>query len=186
MLVSDIVKTALCLAGRKDAADAVDSGDHAEDRELSHAVSAMLHCFNAVEDELARAWFPLSREEKLTPQSGRIYYTSFGRAPVKILAVTRGEKPVAHVICPEYLEVEGGEVTVKYRYCPAKKQLSDESDFDGWPVGERMLSYGAAAEYCLIEGAYEEADNWEARYRAEIERCRPAKKVRPVPARAWV
>lgn len=49
-----------------------------------------------------------------------------------------------------------------------------------------MLGYGAASEYCLIEGAYEEAENWEARYRAEIERFRPYKKVRPVPARAWI
>ena len=66
MLVSDIVKTALCLVGRKDAADAIDSDDYEDDRELSHAVKAMLHCFNAAEDELARVYFPLTCEEKFT------------------------------------------------------------------------------------------------------------------------
>ncbi len=186
MLVSDIVKTALCLVGRKDAADAIDSDDYEDDRELSHAVKAMLHCFNAAEDELARAYFPLTCEESFTPVQGKIYYTSFGRMPVRILSVTRGKRAVAYNICPEYLEMEGGEATVKYAYCPQKKQLSDDSDFDGYPVGERMLGYGAASEYCLIEGAYEEAENWEARYRAEIERFRPYKKVRPIPARAWI
>lgn len=185
MLIKDIVIAALSLAGRHDAAEALSSGEYEGERELEHAISAMLHCVNATEDELARAFFPLEREEEFKATGGRIYYTVFAKTPVKILSVTRGGRPVKHEIWPEYLAAEGT-VMVRYAYCPTKKSLSDQSDYDGYPVGERMIAYGAASEYCLIEGAYEQAENWEQRYRQEVERLRPRGRVRPISARAWI
>ena len=59
MLIKDIVIAALSLAGRRDAAEALSSGEYEGEKELEHAISAMLHCVNATADELARAFFPL-------------------------------------------------------------------------------------------------------------------------------
>ena len=185
MLVSDIVKTALSLVGREDAAEALEGQAYLDDAELLHAVRAMLYCVNATEDELARGTFPLVREDALTAVGGRIYYTEFTRTPAKIISVKRGNRDVAYVLCPEYLETEGKGLTVKYMYCPEKKELADESDYDGYPVGERLMAYGAASEYCLIEGAFEEAENWEQRYREEVERARPRERCGYIPARVW-
>lgn len=120
MLIKDIVIAALSLAGRRDAAEALSSGEYEGERELEHAISAMLHCVNATEDELARAFFPLEREEEFKATGGRIYYTVFAKTPVKILSVTQGGRPVKHEISPEYLAAEGT-VRVRYAYCPAKK-----------------------------------------------------------------
>ncbi len=187
MLVSDVVKTALCLVGRKDAADAIDGGTYAQSTSLSHAVNAMLHCFNAVEDELARSFFPLEREEQYITIDGKVNFSSFDFSPIKIVSVYCDGKKVAFKIFPEYLEAEGIRITVRYMYCPVKKTISDESDYSGYPVGERLMSYGAAAEYCLIEGAFEDSENWEKRYRDEIARHRPYEKAEGyIPARKWV
>lgn len=185
MNVSDVVITALHFVGRSDLAELIEGGQAGEEAE-QRAIGVMLHCFNAAEDELAMAYFPLHAEEQHTPSSGRIYYTLFSHNPVKILSVTRGGRAVEYRICPEYLEVTGGAVTVKYVYCPKKKKLTDESDFSGYPVGARMLAYGAASEYCIIDGAYEEAEKWEERYKYEIERFRPYKKGTPIAAREWI
>ena len=86
-----------------------------------------------------------------------------------------------------YLLSETGVYTVKYLYAPAPKALTDESDFPGYPIGERMLAYGIASEYCLIAGDVEAAESWESRYRAEIERFRPYEKAKgTIPSRYWI
>ena len=124
MLVSDIVKTALSLVGREDAAAAIDGGEYEADSSLSQAVRTMLYCANAVEDELARGAFPLEREEVLNAVNGRIYYVNFYRTPVKILSVKSGDKKIAYKMSPEYLETNGRNLTIKYIYCPRKRNLT--------------------------------------------------------------
>lgn len=61
MFVSDVIKTALAFLDRQDAADMITSDTYSSDAEVSRLVTALLHCFNAVEDELARGFFPLSK-----------------------------------------------------------------------------------------------------------------------------
>lgn len=173
MLVSDVIKTALAFLDRQDVADKITAGTYSSDEEASRLVTALLHCFNSVEDELARCFFPLSDEVILPSSNGRIYYTEFSRPPYKILSVVRNGEEAEYTIEPEYLSAPSGVYTVKYMFWPVKKQLADESDFPGYPVGERMLAYGAVAEYCLISGDIEASESWESRYRAEIERFRP-------------
>lgn len=87
MLVSDVIKAAFEFVGRADVAEAVSDGSYTENDEFSRAAECALHCYNAVEDELARGFFPLVKEEELTAEDGRIYYTSFAGTPVRILAV---------------------------------------------------------------------------------------------------
>ena len=101
--------------------------------------------------------------------------------------ITCGTPTLQALEAAKDLEAEGIRITVRYMYCPVKKTISDESDYSGYPVGERLMSYGAAAEYCLIEGAFEDSENWEKRYRDEIARHRPYEKAEGyIPARKWV
>lgn len=187
MLVSDVIKTALALLDRQDAADKITAGTYASDGEASRLITALLHCFNAVEDELARGYFKLSYEEQLPAVGGKIYYTLFTKTPYKILSVTLDGEEADYKIYPEYIEAETGVYVVSYLFSPSKKSLDDASDFPGYPIGERMLAYGIAAEYCLISGDLEASESWESRYRAEIERFRPRDKAGAMlPARYWI
>ena len=63
MLVSDVIKAAFEFVGRADVAEAVSDGSYTENAEFSRAADCALHCYNAVEDELARGFFPLVKEE---------------------------------------------------------------------------------------------------------------------------
>ena len=187
MLVSDVIKTALAFLDRQDAADMIESGTYSSDGEISRLVTAVLHCYNAVEDELARGFFPLSAEETLTSADGRIYYTSFSKTPYKILSVTQTGRPSPYAIYPKYIELAAGSYEIKYLFAPSAKELDDESDFPGYPIGERMMAYGIAAEYCLISGDIEASESWESRYRAEIERFRPHERAKgALRQRYWV
>ena len=187
MLVSDVIKTALAFLNRQDAADKITDGTYSSDTEVSKLITALMHCFNAVEDELARVFFPLANEETIVCAGGKMYYTSFAKSPYKILSLAKSGGQVEYTLYPTYIEVETGVYTVKYLYAPAPKALTDESDFPGYPIGERMLAYGIASEYCLIAGDVEAAESWESRYRAEIERFRPHEKAKgTIPSRYWI
>ena len=87
MKVKDILIRALKYAGREDAADELAKGEVTDCKE---AVETALYCFNAVEDEVARNYFPLVREDSLLNVKGSFAYTQFSRVPKRILSVKDG------------------------------------------------------------------------------------------------
>ena len=186
MLVSDVIGQALAFLDMEEYLEKFNAGGDVADEEYTRAVSALVHCFNAVEDELARGYFPLTCSEQITVSEGRFYYTSLTRTPVKILRLLNDGRDERFVTEPEYLAAADGEYTVEYAYCPLTKSLGDSSDYDESKVGSRLIAYGICAEYCLITGAYEASECWEARYVRETERLRPLPRGGRIPARRWV
>ena len=186
MFVSDIIVSAMRYLGMDKEADAVDDGSYSEDENLKREVGALVHCYNAVEDELARAYFPLEYEEELPVSVGTVYYSVFAHSPIKILSVTSEGKALKYTLKPRYMEVDAKTITVKYTYLPLKKQLNHTSDYTGYPVSERLMAYGVAAEYSLICGDIEASECWESRYTQELARLRPITKGGQIPVRGWV
>ena len=186
MLVSDVIGQALAFLDMDEYLEKFRAGGDDSDEEYNRAIGALLHCFNAVEDELARGYFPLVCSEKIKVSGGSFYYTALSRTPVKILRLLSGNRAVKFFTEPEYLAAKDGEYTIEYAYCPLEKSLDDSSDYDESAVGSRLIAYGVCAEYCLITGAYEASECWEARYVRETERLRPLPVGGHIPARRWV
>ena len=186
MKVKDIIVNALKLVGREDVASTLTTGGTPVG-EAAEAVETLTYCFNAVEDELARFYFPLKNEETFTSYSGQYPYKIFSYRPVRILNVQSCGADTAYEVFPEYLKSAASPITVKYEYSPPAKKLSGESAYDGCIVGERLVAYGAASEYCLINGEVQMANLFESKYREEIDRARQkcAADSR-IPPRRWV
>lgn len=186
MKVKDIVADALRLIGRGDAAQVLAEG-LSEAGEISETTETMLYCFNAVEDELARFYFPLVFSEEIASKSGKIYFSDFSRNPVKITSVTCGGKPAVCRYEPQYIEVNADSAVIEYWYAPSKKTIDGDSAYDGTEVGESLVAYGAAAEFCLINGESAAAELWESKYREAIDRARSThRRRRMIPPRRWV
>lgn len=186
MLVSDVIAQSLAFLDMEEYLQKFRAGGDEGDEEYTRAVGALLHCFNAVEDELSRGYFLLVWSEEIAISGGKFYYTSLSRTPVKILRLLSSGRAAKFVTEPEYLAARDGEYTIEYAYCPAQKSLEDSSDYDISVVGPRLIAYGICAEYCLITGAYEASECWEARYVREAERLRPLPRGGRIPARRWV
>ncbi|MCD8372632.1 MAG: hypothetical protein LUD27_04960 [Clostridia bacterium] len=183
--VSDAILAALQLLDRADIAEAYEGGTLTE--EHTRTVYALLHCYNSVEDELARTFFPLEKEEEVTAEDGKFYFTSLAYTPVKILSVLSGGKPVKYRLTPQYIQTNAVNLQIKYRYAPDAKAMDDESDYDGRTVSCRMLAYGVAAEYCLIQGDIAESESFESRYKTAIDGVRklsPARRY--ILPRRWI
>ncbi|MDE6598130.1 MAG: hypothetical protein K2K60_05790, partial [Clostridia bacterium] len=182
----DIIISALKILGRADLAQKL-TGSGELTTEESEKINTLLYCYNAVEDEVARCYIPLSARQNLTGANGQFYYSNFVHAPVKIKRVTSGGKRIAYEMFPLYLKADATEICVEYEYSPRKKVLEEGCEFfDG--VGEHLFACGTAAEYCLINGEVEAAALWESKYRQCIDEAQS--KLLPVsgyiPPRRWV
>lgn len=184
MNVRDIVAGAFQLVGRPDVAAVVSRGTTSTTTQI---VEVMLYCFNAVEYELARNYFPLVYSEQIAAKSGKIYFSDFKYSPVKIVSVKSGGNPLKYGYQPQYIEVNASSAEVEYWYVPQKKLINGTSEYDGTEVGEILIAYGAAAEFCLINGECSAAEMWESKYREAIDKAAlTRKRSNAIPPRRWV
>lgn len=167
MKVKDIILKALKYAGREDVCAAL-SEVAAPEGECAEAVETMLYCFAAVEDELARFYFPLTATEKFSEITRQFRFEKFGHRPIKILKVSSGGKKINYELFTSYLKAGAVTVEIEYSYSPSKKTIDGDCDFPEESVSEKMLAAGTAAEYCLICGEMGLAEYFEKAYRREI------------------
>ena len=185
MRVKDVIVAALNNLGRAELAAALSAGT-ALDGEGQETVNTLLYCFNAVEDELARKYVPLSFKESFHSADGKYYFAVFVHNPVRISKVYADGKQISYTVFPQYLIADAKDIEVEYEYAPSKKKLEGTSDY-GAEVGEFVLAAGSAAEYCLINGEAEAYEAWEQKYRGAIDVTQkklPA--CASIPPRRWV
>lgn len=186
MTVKEIIRDALYLLGRVDVAEKYES-DYVTDNEGQRVIKTLLYCFNAVQDELARAYFPLKKTEIAQSLNGEIKVSALSEKPIRVLNVLGANGTVDWRIFPDHISVKSGQVTVEYEYCPDKKSENEVVVFGDGAVGAVMVSYGMVAEYCLINGEIENANAWEEKYRREIDNALSSQKVKGrIPPRRWV
>lgn len=166
--VSELIKKTMRLIGRFSTAETYGEGDLSD--EENSLVKNLLYCFNAVADELTRHYFPVVQEQSFTVSSGKVYFTKFSYNPAKIISVTDSSgSRVKYERFYDRIETEADYVTVKYCALHSSKEEDDESGLDS-RMGDVLITYGMAAEYCLINGECALAELWENRYRAELDR----------------
>ncbi len=185
MKIKDIVQRGMNYVGRTDVAELIKS--EAEiNGEAAEAVETMLYCVNAVENELARHYFPVVNTQTITSYNKKFEFTKFEKQPVKILSVTVNGEQKKYELFAAYLSCDAFTITVEYEFSPQKKQLNGECEL-GEKVTEKMLAAGAVSEYCLINGEMRQAEFWDSVYRQEIERARRQQLKLPVIApRSWI
>jgi hypothetical protein len=164
--VIDVLKSALVFADRTDILPVLEGTAEATE-EQQYVLDVMLYCYNAVEDELARTALPLVRVQSFET-NGTVNYTSFLRAPVRILRVAQNGKSVRCEQYATYLKTCEGVVEITYRYAPNRKSLQDDCEIAPCALGEELPAFGVLAEYCLVAGEEEEADRWQKKYEESI------------------
>ena len=192
MLVKDIVAKAFTLLDRPALADKISKNQQLTDGE-NDAAQTMLFCFNAVEDEVARSYIRLIKDQEMTDSGSGFTFAYFMRPPISIISVVADGKELDYKLSPTAVHVEGvTRATVRYAYAPKKKSMTENSEF-GDGIGENLFAYGAASEYCLINGEVQAAELWESKYRQAIDAAQagdtPIGKLHAggyIPPRRWV
>ena len=185
MRVKDVVICALGKLNLRETAEKIASGGQTDSFE-NEAVKTLVCCYNAVEDELARRYLPLTARDKLSSPDGVYVYAGFSRAPVKIKRVLSDGKEIAFTQEADRFTADSASVTVEYFYAPEKKKLDDFCECSA-QAGVNLMADGMAPEYCFINGEADMADAFEAKYRSAIDAAQS--KIRDrihLPPRRWI
>lgn len=150
------------------------------DIELTEEVKPILvRCYNLVEQELATDYFPILEVDKFFHVEDKIYYKDFSRKPYMLKGIQdfHGDS-VSFRLAPEYINLiknyNGGTFFVKYYYLPEDKELYSNSTYGAEYIS--ILKYGIAAEYCLMQGNFEQAKIYSDKYKERIKLKGPKKK----------
>lgn len=177
MLIDDILTGTAKLLGMKD-------GETLDEERKEKLLTGLKH----VVSELAEAYFPLVKKERLTVRNGFIAYSAFERTPIGITSVSDGKKSVPFKRRFDGIETEGadGYVDVTYSFEPRPPESGKETEWQGEGVSARILELGTATEFCLMCGLEDDAAMWDKRYRDSLEDAvflrSPKRRIR---ARRW-
>jgi hypothetical protein len=134
--------------------------------ESNRDLRLLIRCVNLVAKEIACDYIPLLHTQKMTATDGKIPYTQFEKILLEIKSVKDEDgNAVRYFTLPECVAVEDGNYEVSYAFIPRDKEFFDDMDFAGTKASDRVFAYGAAAEFCLISGMYDDALMWERRYK---------------------
>lgn len=139
----------------------------------------LVRCYNLVEQELATDYFPILEVDKFFHVEDKIYYKDFSRKPYMLKGIQdfHGDS-VSFRLAPEYITLiknyYGGTFFVKYYYLPEEKELYSNSTYGAEYIS--ILKYGIAAEYCLMQGNFEQAKIYSDKYKERIKLKGPKKK----------
>ncbi len=178
MKLEEVINVALTYLGEED----YDAG---KDKAQDDKIKLLVRCVNIMIAEIAQEYFPLEDETQVTAVNGSFSYADVPRRVLRIVSVKDGDSPVRFRQRPFSCVVnKDGRLNVRYRYLPESAAIGDECEVDP-SVSAKTLALGAAAEYCMINGMYEQSEGFAERFRQDIRTSmRPASGV-SLKERGW-
>ena len=187
MTVKDIIKTVALLLNRKDILEYLNSGATENYLKVLEDVNALVDCYNIVSEEIASTYYKFKAVETLSPQNGVVKCSEFTNNPLAIISVKGlNEKTISYKILPSEILTDEKTVVVEYYYVPSKKTLDDISDFTATSIKNRILAYGVATEFLLIDGAFEESSVWHEKFINSLKVVLINDKRKRIKGRIWL
>lgn len=148
-------------------------------------IKLLVRCANIVIKEIACDYLPLTESKVCTVKDGAVEYTLLDHRVREILGVkSKGNKTNWEAL-PSKLKIDDeGEVEIKYSYLPADIDLEEECDVDV-RVSPVCLALGTCAEYCLIDGAYEQAVTFNDKFMDSLAIACRNNREKKIKGRVW-
>lgn len=191
MTVKDVVALAAGCLSRDDLISALDKEESALSEDEKLELDALLRAYNFVENEVALDYCPLKKEETVEVTENKIYYSELSGVPVNIRKVVCGGYLQRFGTYPAYIRISDGwigKASVVYDCIPSTKtSLDEESEFSTETgVSARLLAYGVAAQFCLVNGENGRAATWDKRFRDALLAKNLLRRTMSVRSRRWV
>ena len=149
--------------------------------------SDLLRCVNLVAGDLAMGAVVLTKSKTVAVTGGSVMYSMIDKNLTEVVSVTTdGGKKIRFTPYSDRFLAEDGIYNVTYRYLPGVLEEDDDLPFPA-DVGVKAVAYGAACEYCLINGRNNDAVKWQALFEKQTERLeeRKTRGAGVMPARGW-
>ncbi|MBE5742819.1 MAG: hypothetical protein E7360_05865 [Clostridiales bacterium] len=184
MKIREVLSETALLLGETDLSQAIKNTVETEDSENARKTQLLVTCFNAIQNEIALNY--QTPETEVEVSGKKINVSEFFPVPLKIIAVygKYGQR-IDYEYKDRIIQASEPISKVKYGYLPEDKTIDEDFDCQSKPISKRAFSYGIASEFCLKEARYEEAVNWESRYRQALEVKKDFTKIRLKAGNKW-
>jgi len=150
----------------------------------------LIRCAHQVLKEIAAEYVPLVTNQSFNLTNNEIDFKDFCKPILEVIRVSFNGKRIPFVSFHDRIELGikgGGNFTVEYAYdIDFNHDLNAELDYKSKKVSVRLLGFGIAAEYCLINGMNDEAILWDRRYKDALGAAVSQRKEKKVKVRRWL
>lgn len=189
MIAKDVIKNVATFLGLTDLLDTtLLDGSVVADENQTKEINMMLACCNMVINQVASEYITLKDKVKVTTKTGEIKYSSISsKIIVDILKVKLNGIEIPFSCTPDKLETSVGTLEIEFAYQPsACTYLNASIDFNNFKINSRVLAYGVTAEYCFINGRYDDALVWDNRFKTSLTNINRARKEVKIKQRLWI
>ena len=181
MKIKDVViKTALLL-NREDIISFIERGYAVNSDLTKKDLSTFVTMSNFIINELATEYVPVKKWERQIVKEGKIYFDNFNYSVKEIEKIlTLDGENLKFKVFSDYIKVDGDTVDVFYTCLPSLADLEEEIIYKESDLPLRMLAYGVARESCIIEGRFDEANQWQIKFERGIKSVVVPKKLKNV------
>lgn len=147
----------------------------------------LLRCANLVLGEIASDYVPLRTSEEAFFKGGELMYKELSRSVIDVFAVRNkaGASLPLRLFYDRIVAPKEGRYTVEYSYMPDPLTGDDEIPYTE-RVSARVLGYGIACEYCIVNGMTDDALMWDKRFKDALHLASVPKNERRVAGRGWL
>lgn len=149
-------------------------------------IALLVKCVNLAQKQCASVYLPAVDTCRVTARGGAFAYGQLQQRVSEIVSVKdeNGSDVKFRARCADCEVASDGTLTVTYRYLPPDGGLEDNCALPP-SVAAQTLALGACAEYCLIEGMYEQSALFRQRFADDMQNAARPKRMPTMARRRW-
>ena len=180
MIVNDTVKLSCDFVNLPQLKDYV--GTQNADEIQQAKLNALLRCLNLAYEEICSEFLPILKKESITAANGEFYFSSLSKPICGIVSLkTTSGEDVKYTLSSDHISFEGDSAVLTYAIQPEELAFGDEVDTI---IPARVLAYGTAREFFLMQALSDEAAIFETRFKESLEGLVRKKTTLKMPARS--
>ena len=189
MIAKDVIKNVATFLGLTDLLNTtLLDGANVPDENETKEINILIACCNMVLNQVASEYVTLKQKVNLTSNTGVIKYSSISsKIIVDVLKVKLNGVEVPFNCAPENLETSPGNLEIEFAYQPTNcTNVNSQIDFNNFKLSSRVMAYGVAAEYCFINGNYDDALIWDNRFKTSLTNINRSRREMKIKQRLWI
>ena len=157
----------------------VEGADEANQEKLNK----LLKCLNLAYEEICSEFLPILHKEAIVSNNGEFYFSNLTKPICAVISLkTVTGQPLKYSLSSDHISFEGDSAILVYAVVPDQLNFSDEIETI---IPERVLAYGTAREYFLMQSLSDEATIFETRFKDSLENVVRKKSTLKLPVKSW-
>ncbi|MEG1394837.1 MAG: hypothetical protein RSD04_03695 [Clostridia bacterium] len=180
MRINEIVENALLFLGDGDV-------KVTKQMEQDEKIKLLSKCANMIVKEIACKFLPLVAKQNVVTKNNAFAYDQLNNRVLEIVKIVELNSGISldFVQTPDICKVIGAQnIEVTYKYIPRDGAIDGECEISN-KVLVKTVALGACAEYCIIQGLYQQSVVFGQKYDEDIEWAKKSNKEIKIKPRRW-